>query len=118
MTSSTRKRKIKSICLVERMARVFLNQSHRHIVKKSKTNETPDYFHLWNKKHQRQKNPSDTHPEFILDTLEVVFLGLQISQGEVERLTRVIFARIRSLDVKNCTILTANEYALWSLETR
>ena len=66
----------------------------------------------------KAKNPSGTHPEFILDTLEVVLLGLQISQGEVERLTRVIFARIRSLDVKNCTILTADEYALWSLETR
>ena len=65
-----------------------------------------------------KKNPSDTHPEFILDTLEVVLLDLQISQREVERLTRVIFARIRSLDVKNCTILTADEYALWSLETR
>ena len=69
-------------------------------------------------KNTKGKNPSDTHPEFILDTLEVVLLDLQISQGEVERLTRVIFARIRSLDVKNCTILTADEYALWSLETR
>lgn len=58
-----------------------------------------------------------SHPEFILDTREVVLLGLQICQGEVERLACVIFARHGSLDMKHSSIFAADEYTLWGLLT-
>ena len=57
------------------------------------------------------------HPQFVLDTGEVILLGLQIGQGEVESLACVIFVRSRSLDMKHGAIFTADEYALRGLVT-
>ena len=60
-------------------------------------------------------NFSVSHSKFILDTREVVFLGLEICQGEVVSLACVVFARCRSLDMKHSSIFAADEYAFGGL---
>lgn len=71
------------------------------------------------KRKERNKNVfkdlGAAHPEFVFDTGEVILLGLQISQREVESLACVIFIRNRGLDKKHSAVFTADKYALWSL---
>lgn len=66
---------------------------------------------------RKLQNLRAAHPQFVLDTGEVILLGLQICQGEVESLACVILFRNRSLDMKHGAVFTADEYALWSLVT-